>query len=128
MKTKKITESEISDLKIASMPSRPSAPAYYGGKGYTAEEVKAAFDRLPLFIIEKFNLLIDDILAEGGGSVAEGIKTDISPGHTLKELFADITGGALAGYLKVGETTLRDEIIAINEKLGIIAERLGISL
>ena len=61
MNTEKITESEIEELKISSLPSRPTAPPSFGGKGYTAKEMKEAFDKLPLFIIERLNSLIDDI-------------------------------------------------------------------
>ena len=61
MNTQKITDSEISELKISSLPSRPTAPPSFGGRGYTAKEMKEAFDRLPLFIIERLNSLIDDV-------------------------------------------------------------------
>ena len=61
MKSKKITDTDIKDLKVASLPSRPTAPAANGGAGYTANQMKAAFDRLPLFIIERLNELIDDV-------------------------------------------------------------------
>lgn len=61
MNTTKITASEIDSLKVASLPTRPTAPAAFGGKGYTATEMKAAFDKLPLRIIEEFNSLIDEI-------------------------------------------------------------------
>ncbi len=63
MQSKQISDSEISSLKIASLPTRPTAPEAYGGGGMTASDMKNAFDRLPLFIIEKFNLLIEDIEA-----------------------------------------------------------------
>ncbi|MBQ7314885.1 MAG: hypothetical protein IJW83_02640 [Clostridia bacterium] len=59
--TTKILPSEIADIKIASLPTRPTAPTSFGGKGYTASDMKAAFDRLPLFIIERLNALIDDV-------------------------------------------------------------------
>lgn len=59
--TTKILPSEIADIKISSLPTRPTAPTSFGGKGYTASDMKAAFDRLPLFIIERLNALIDDV-------------------------------------------------------------------
>ena len=61
MNTEKITDSEIEQLKVASLPSRPTAPPSFGGRGYTAKEMKEAFDKLPLFIIGRLNSLIDDI-------------------------------------------------------------------
>ena len=48
MYTSKILDSEISGLKVASLPTRPTAPQSFGGKGFTAAEMKAAFDKLPL--------------------------------------------------------------------------------
>ena len=68
MTTSKITDSEIESLKISSLPTRPTAPTAFGGQGYTATEMKEAFDKLPLKIIEEFNALIDDI---GKGALAE---------------------------------------------------------
>ena len=70
MNTRKITESDIAPLKISSLPTRPTAPTAFGGKGYTATEMKEAFDKLPLKIIESFNSLIDDIEY---GALAEAI-------------------------------------------------------
>ena len=61
MKSTKITENDIKNLKVASLPSRPTAPVAAGGAGYTSNQMKAAFDRLPLFIVDKINDIIDDI-------------------------------------------------------------------
>lgn len=108
MTTKKITESEISELKVASLPTRPTAPTAYGGRGYTAGEMKAAFDRLPLFIASRFNALLDDLFADDESSVAAAMPTGIKDGHTLRELFSDVTSGALAEYLNLdGEALTR---------------------
>ena len=38
MNSSKITEADIADLKISTLPTRPTAPAAFGGKGYTATE------------------------------------------------------------------------------------------
>jgi hypothetical protein len=61
MRTRKITEGDIADKKVASLPTRPTAPTAFGGKGYTPTELKEAFDKLALHVIERFNELIDDI-------------------------------------------------------------------
>ena len=106
MNTTKILDSEIKDLKIASLPSRPTAPAAFGGRGYTSAEMKAAFDRLSLFIIERFNMLLDDIASVGDGSIAAEIPTGIDNGHTLADFFSDLTSGELPFYLSMGEETL----------------------
>jgi hypothetical protein len=108
MTTKKITETEISELKVASLPTRPTAPTAYGGRGYTAKEMKAAFDKLPLFIASRFNALLDDLFADDESSLAAAMPTGIKDGHTLRELFSDITTGALSEYLTLdGETLTR---------------------
>ena len=61
MNTNLISQEEISALKIENLPTRPTAPEYFGGLGYSARDMKAAFDRLPLFIIEVLNSLIEDV-------------------------------------------------------------------
>ena len=106
MTTLKFTESELSPLKIASLPTRPTAPAAYGGRGYSAADMKAAFDKLPLFIAARLNSLIDDLTSEGEGSAAASMPTGIKEGHTLAALFSDLTSGELATYLAIDGTSL----------------------
>ncbi len=108
MLSSKIKESEVAPLTVASLPTRPTAPTALGGKGYTSLQMKEAFDRLPLFIIERFNQLYDDITAEKDESIANLIDTGIKEGHNLRELFDDITGGELASYMTVFNTTLSE--------------------
>lgn len=82
MTCKKITDSEISERRIASLPTRPNAPTAFGGRGYSAAEMKEAFDRLPLLIAERLNALLDDIT---NGSLAASLKVG---DYTLEELSA----------------------------------------
>ena len=109
MKATKITSSEAEPLLIASLPTRPTAPSAFGGKGYTATEMKAAFDKLPLLIIERLNELIGDI--EDGG-ICEAVPTGI--GGTLASLIAyrDTT---LTAYLESLRADV-DMLIASNEE------------
>lgn len=123
MKATKILDSEIKDLKVSSLPNRPAAPAASGGKGYSSAEIKAAFDRLPLCIIEHFNLLIDDIGALGEGSLAAEIKTGITDSHSLNELFSDIANGKLLTYLNAGECSLAMLLVDIQERLTRLEEK-----
>ena len=125
MNTKKILSDEITDKTVASLPSRPTAPTSFGGKGYTASEMKAAFDRLPLFIIERFNMLLDDISSQDEGSLAAEIPTGIADGHTLSHLFTDIENGELANYLNLGDVTLSEFITALTEKNKTFEEKLA---
>lgn len=108
MITEKITDSEIADLRVASLPTRPNAPSAFGGRGYSAEQMKTAFDRLPMLIAERLNSLIDDIAAEPESSVSAAILTGISETHTLARLFSDITDGSFATYMRVGDYTLEE--------------------
>ncbi len=106
MKTKIIEGQEYENLKISALPTCPTADVNYGGYGYNATDMKAAFDALPLFVLGKLNELIEDILAEAENSIAGAIKTGIAEGHTLYRLFEDIKNGALASYLSVGGENL----------------------
>ena len=108
MNAKKILNSEIAKLKVSSLPSRPTAPTSFGGKGYTTSQMKEAFDKLPLFIVERFNTLLEDIASTDEGSLAAAMLTGISENHTLRDLFGDITDGELIEYLWLGSESLGD--------------------
>ena len=125
MKAKKILNDEISSLKVSSLPNRPSAPVSFGGKGYTAEQIRAAFDKLPLFIIEMFNKLIEDIESVGEESLAGSIKTELSEGHTLYQMLRDIKNGDFASYMKTSEGTLESELSEIKERLRKLEETIN---
>lgn len=126
MNTTKILDSEIIDLKISSLPSRPTAPTSFGGKGYTSVEMRAAFDKLPLFIIKRFNALLDDISAIGEGSLSAEIPTGIAEGHTLLDFFSDVTSGELSTYLTAGEESLAEMKARLLNESESVEERLGI--
>ena len=125
MKATKILNSEISDLKIASLPSKPTAPMALGGKGYSAKEMKEAFDRLPMFIIGRYNDLMDDISDTGPDSLAASIKTGIKNDHTLRSLFSDITTGELATYFNIFGESLVSHLIGIKSDIAYVKERLA---
>ena len=127
MKAKKILDSDIDELKIARLPTRPTASVGMGGLGYTSSEMKAAFDRLPLYLVTRYNELIESIEIEGDGSVAESIKTGIDADHTLETLFRDIENGNLATYLICNESTLAREIFEIKSRLSEIEAVLNIN-
>ena len=119
MNTKTITYDEISDLTVASLPTRPTADPLYGGEGYSAEDMKRAFDRLPLFIIERLNMLIEDAARLGEGSLSEEIPTGIREGHPLAQLLSDMENGNLASYIKIGGESLSTVISRLEERCGI---------
>lgn len=128
MNTTKILESEIADMKISSLPSRPTAPTAFGGKGFTANEMKAAFDKLPLYIIERFNMLLSDIEGSGEGSLAAAIPTKIADGHTLSQLFLDICDGVFASYLSLGDETLEEMKSRLLDEKESFEERIAYCL
>ena len=129
MNTKKITEEEIADMKISSLPTRPNAPTSLGGRGYTASDMKAAFDTLPLYIIERLNSLIDELQSPDYTSIASDIKTGIcGDDHSLHDLFNDIIDGSIFEYFDYLGTPLGVFLETLRRDVDYIAERLGISL
>ena len=127
MNTTKILESEVESLKISSLPNRPTAEKKYGGAGLSAQEMKASFDKLPIFIAERLNSLIDDIESEGDGKISESIKTGLDSGHCLSDFFADIKNGNLASYMALGDSTLVEKIYEMNAAIDAIKEQLNMS-
>lgn len=124
MNTQKIRESEIEDLKIAALPKRPTAKVAYGGEGFTAQEMKAAFDKLPLFLVDRLNSLIADIESEEDGKISESIKTGLFELHTLANFFEDVQNGNLASYLAVGDSTLCEVISKMQEEISELKGRI----
>jgi hypothetical protein len=123
MNARKITDEQISGLRVSSLPTRPAAPASLGGKGYTAAEIKAAFDRLPLYIIARFNLLMEDIEAIGDDSLAAAIKTGIYEGHSLNSLFEDIKSGEILSLIDSGGRSLASRLEDIEVRLSRLENR-----
>lgn len=117
MITKRITQSEIASLKISSLPSRPTAPVSFGGRGFTATEMKAAFDALPLLIAERLNALIDELGGEGFDALVKDTSSGIEEGHTLGLLLSDIQSGNFSEYLSVEGQTLLEALSTIRSRL-----------
>lgn len=125
MKAKKIYNSDIASILVSSLPSRPTAPRDMGGMGYGAAEMKAAFDKLPLYIVERFNALISDVEALGDNSLAAAIPTGIKDEHTLNTLFEDIRTGELAAYFGILGKSLLSHLITIYAEIDGIKQMLG---
>jgi len=117
MNTKPILESEYASLRISALPSRPTASSAFGGKGYTATQLKEAFDRIPLLLIERFNRLLSDIGGTGQGSLAAEIPTGLESGHTLQSFFDDVKSGTLATYLSVDGISLAAALDSLEQSL-----------
>lgn len=126
MKAKKIYNSDVRDILISSLPSRPTAPRAFGGKGYSASEMKEAFDKLPLYIIERYNELIGDITDLGENSLAGAIPTGIKEGQTLNSLFEDLASGELATYFGFLGKSLLSHVIGIYAALDALDTRISV--
>lgn len=124
MQSKNLEYSEIEELKVSSLPTRPTAPGAFGGRGYNSSEMKAAFDKLPLYLFEKLKLLIEDLTAEGEDSYVGGYKTGIKEGHDINTLLSDIVDGNFAKYLVVNGINLHKRMIDLNIELAYLKERL----
>ena len=125
MNTKPILESEYASLRISALPSRPTASSAFGGRGYTASQLKEAFDRLPMLLIERFNSLISDIGSSSTGSLVDSIPTGLESGHTLARFFEDVQSGTLATYLLVGDQSLFSALTEIRRELSELSGQGG---
>ncbi len=125
MYASKITDTEISNNRIASLPTRPNASVAFGGKGYSATEMKMAFDKLSLIIIDRFNTLLDDIRRTDEDALTASMPTGIKVGQSLQKMLLEIPGGEFAGYLKVGEESLATAIANIYAEIESIKAMLS---
>ncbi len=121
MKSKKILNTETEPLTVASLPARPNQSVAFGGKSYSSAELRAAFDRLPLLLVERYNDLISDIES---GDICDAIPTGLLYKHTLKELMSDVKNGKLATYLTVNDTSLFTLVMDFEQRLQRIEEAL----
>lgn len=124
MQAKKILNQDVRGLLISSLPTRPTAPRSQGGKGYGVSEMKAAFDKLPLYIIERYNELISDVTRSGDDSLAAAIPSGIKDGHSLYALFEDVRTGELATYFSFLGKSLLSHIITLYAEIGKLQQAL----
>ena len=125
MKAKTILYDDIADIRISSLPSHPTAPRALGGMGYSSKEMKAAFDKLPLCIIERYNALIEDIGDVGEDSLAAAVPTGIKKRHTLSNLFDDIVSGELATYFNIFGESLISHLISIKNDIDSLKTKVN---
>ena len=125
MKAKTILYDDIADIRISSLPSHPTAPRALGGMGYSSKEMKAAFDKLPLYIIERYNALIEDIGDVGEDSLAAAVPTGIKKRHTLSNLFDDIVSGELATYFNIFGESLISHLIGIKNDIDSLKTKVN---
>ena len=119
---RKITESELAENSVASLPTRPSLPSLYSGRSLGAKELREAFDKLPRLLATRFNALIEGLglykEGEALDSLADALATGLSEGHSLADLFADIKNGAFCEYMQAdGERTLAQVLSSLQAAL-----------
>lgn len=126
MTATKLTEAEMQPLRISSLPTRPTAPTAFGGKGYTSVQMKEAFDLLPNLIAERFNALIEDITS---GELADSLPNDSCEElPTLGALFSGIKSGALADAITVLGASLTSTIASLRADINKLAEKANVTL
>ena len=124
MTTKKITSEEISAHAVESLPTRPTESTAFGGRGYTSTEMKAAFDRLPKLVIERFNNLIDDI---EGGDILNDIKIANENMPTVGDLIDGMNDERLASAITVFGTSLKLVLHNLRDDVNTLMNTLGIT-
>lgn len=124
MKTTTITRTEIEPMLIANLPTRPTAPTAFGGKGYTASEMKAAFDRLSIYVMDRLNMLIDDIIS---GDVCDSVPTGIAGAPTLDELLNAFTSGMLPSLIRIDSSTLTAYLDKLRADVDLLLEKAGLN-
>lgn len=108
MSLRKITEDEVRALWVQRLSDTPNRGGQFGTAGLSAREVKAAYDALPLRIVEAFNELV--------GIVEEGRLAELIPaaeGRSLADFFRDVTSGELAAYLTADGARSLSEVAAL---------------
>ena len=129
MHLQKIKESELAEYGVEGLATRPSLPSLYSGRSLSARELRAAFDRLPRLLAERFNALLDSLGlyedTDGELPLSALIATDIQDGHSLYDLFCDLKSGAACDYITLdGEESLAKAIARLGGA-GILADERG---
>ena len=82
-----ITEEEIKEASMSTLPTRPNSNGLYGETKLTPQELKARMDALPLLALKKINDIINGMGADG--AVAKSIKFKHGEDeYSLAELFS----------------------------------------
>lgn len=123
----KFTDAIITLNSVSSLPTHPTAPKAFGGLGYTSVDVKAAFDRLPRLICERFNALLDDVSSTGDSSLAAAMPTGITSSQTLRDLFVSIGDGTVLSYIPFEGVTLASYLAALRSDLDRALGALGLA-
>lgn len=119
MKSRKIVTSETEPLLISSLPPRPNQKEWMGGVGYSSAELRAAFDKLPLLLVGRYNDLIDDITS---GDICQLLSTNSAESQTLSEFLEETRNGVWASKFQLDGLSLRAVIQSILARLDALEE------
>ena len=123
----KISAEEFAKASFSRLATRPNSRTANGEGQMSAEELKKRFDKQGELFRAKFNAFLSLIGRVGKGeSLADFMYTGIAEDHTLKALLEDIVSesGRFASYLSVGDQSLLEKLIAINEAQEKLAEEV----
>ena len=94
-KLRPVSKAELAAKGVSALSDRPNTRKQYGVGGLTAQELKAWFDKLSVFLAEKINE-IHDTISEDGASDYIKIDTDDANIATLGDLVRAIYSGYLS--------------------------------
>ena len=129
-KLRPVSKAELAAKGVSALSDRPNTRKQYGVGGLTAQELKAWFDKLSVFLAEKINE-IHDTISEDGASDYIKIDTDDANIATLGDLVRAIYSGYLserALYVTVpgaAEGTLVQVLRYLNGKISLNAENIN---
>lgn len=123
-KFERITEAQIRSKGVQSLADRPNASSQYGEGGLTAAQLKAAFDRLAIYLAEKINIIQSALSAE---DAPEYIRIGGEDGAevTLDDLLKSITNGNLASNIMLYSSATDSDLKSLQVIINLIAK--GIS-
>ena len=103
----KISQAEFDKTKVSRLSDRPNVGHGYGGRAFSAQELKERYDASAVLLREHFNALIDALagMDENGEripGVADLIMTGIAAGYSLGDLFSGLGDGSAMQKIKVG--------------------------
>lgn len=124
MSVQKIKDSEIDERLIANLPTRPNAPTALGGKGYSAADLKAAFDSLPTLIAARYNELIDDLTNEDGSEAIRGAYTGVE-GETVGMLLDGMKDGTILDKILIDEEILSAYLRTLKAEIAELRDIIG---
>ena len=128
-KLRPVSKAELAAKGVSALADRPNTRKQYGVGGLTAQELKAWFDKLSVFLAEKINE-IQDTISEDGASDYIKIDTDDANIATLGDLVRAIYSGYLSERALnvtvpgLASGTLRQVLTKLNQEISLNSENI----